>query len=121
MTNVDYAATYFKYHTPNPIHGEPINKTLKWLKTELRANSSSIDTDLGGGDHGYLGLILSDQEYLQIIPTATQFQRPTWPGTLIITPAATAVEAMHSEERHRESIRVYREYKNVEKALLRHI
>ena len=97
MTNVDYAATYFKYPTPNPIHGEPTNKTLKRLKTELRANISSIDTDLGGGDHGYLGLILSDQEYLRIIPTPTQFQGPTWPGTLIIAPAATAVETMHSK------------------------
>ena len=97
MTNVDYAATYFKYPTPNPIHGEPTNKTLNRLKTESRANSSSVDTDLGGGNHGYPGLILADQEYLRITPIPTQFQAPTWPGTFIIAPAATAVETMHSK------------------------
>ena len=55
--NVDYAATHFKYPTPTPINGEPTNKSVKRLKDELRANGSSVDTDLGGGDHGYLWLI----------------------------------------------------------------
>ena len=60
---VDYAASYFKYKTPTPIQGTPTNKTLKRLKQELRANASSVETDLGGGDHGYLGLVLTEQEY----------------------------------------------------------
>ena len=47
--HIDYAASYFKYPTPTPIHEEPTNKSLKRLKTELRANASSVDTDLGGG------------------------------------------------------------------------
>ena len=66
MTNVDYATTYFKFPVPSPINGKPTNKTLKRLNTELRANRSSIDTDLGEGGHGYLGLILANQEYLRI-------------------------------------------------------
>ena len=53
---VDYASSYFKYKTPTPIQGTPTNKTLKRLKQELRANASSVESDLGGGDHGYLGL-----------------------------------------------------------------
>ena len=46
--NIDYATLYFKYRIPNPINGEPTDKSLKRLKTELRANASSMDTDLGG-------------------------------------------------------------------------
>ena len=57
---IDYASSYFKYKTPTPIRGEPTNKALKRLQTELRANASSVETDLGGGDHGYLGLVLTD-------------------------------------------------------------
>ena len=95
--NVDYTTTYFKYPVPTPINGEPMNKTLKRLKMELRANGSSVDTDLGGVNHGYLGLILADLEYSRIIPTPTQFQAPAWPGALVIDPAATAVEAMHEK------------------------
>ena len=60
--NVGYASTYFKYPVPSPINGEPTNKYLKWLKTKLRANSSSVEIDIGGGDHGYLGLLLTDIE-----------------------------------------------------------
>ena len=59
-TRIDYAATYFPYKTPTPINGEPTYKSLKRLKNELRANASSVDTDLGGGDHGYLVLVLTD-------------------------------------------------------------
>ena len=76
MTNDDYAATHFKYSTPTPINGDPTNKSVKRLKTELRANGSSVNTDLGGRDHGYLGLILSDVEYSRITPTPTPFVAP---------------------------------------------
>ena len=46
--NIDYATLYFKYKYPTPITGEPTYKSLKRLKTELRANASSVDTALGG-------------------------------------------------------------------------
>lgn len=88
---------------------------------ELRANGSSVDTDLGGGNHGYLGLILLNLEYSRINLTPTIFQAPTLPGTLVIDPMATAIEAVHAKEYHHEMVRVYRECKNVEQALLRHI
>ena len=120
ITNVDYATLYFKYPVPIPIIGEPNNKSIKRLKQELRANSSSVDTDLGGGDHGYLGLYLSDVEYARIIPTPTPFIAPTWPGTLALDPASTAVQAVHAREHHQDQIRLYRECKNMEKFLLRH-
>ena len=120
-TNIDYATLYFKYPAPTPINGEPPNKTLKRLKQELRANALSIETDLGGGNHGYLGLFISDLEYAKIIPTPARFEAPTWPGTLVINPTATAVEAVHAKEAHHEQARLFRECKNVEKVLLRHV
>ena len=57
---MDYASTYFKYPVSSPINGKPINKTLKRLKTEHLANSNSVVMNLGGGGHGYLGLLLTD-------------------------------------------------------------
>ena len=47
---VDYAASYFNYKSPTPIIGAPTNKTLKRLKQEFRANASSVESDLGGGE-----------------------------------------------------------------------
>ena len=55
MTNVNYATLYFKYTVPTYINCESTNKSIKRLKTEIRANANSFNTELGGGDHGYLG------------------------------------------------------------------
>ena len=95
--------------------------SLKQLKTELRANGSSVETDLGGGDHGYLGPVLTDPEYARIVPTPDPFVAPTFPGTLHINPAATIVESVNLKETHKEQTRIFRECQNIEKALLRHI
>ena len=95
MTNgtVDYAASYFKYTTPTPIRGKPTNKTLKRLKNELQANASSIESDLGGGDHGFLGLVLTDEEY-ETVPGTQPFEAPTYPSALTIPGNATPIEVM---------------------------
>ena len=66
-TKVDNPSAYFPYSTPTPVQGEPNYKTLKRLKYVLRANASSVNSDLGDGDHGYLGLVLSDQEYTRVV------------------------------------------------------
>ena len=116
---VNYAASYFKFKTPTPIIGAPTHKTLKQLKQELRANASSVESDLGGGDHGYLGLVLDDPEYATI--SATEFEAPNYPAALTIPRGSTQVEALNLRKQHKESKRAYLECKNVEKALQRHI
>ena len=58
--SIDYTSLYFKCKTLIPILGEPTNKSLKRLQTELQANESSVKTDLGRGNHGYLNLVLTD-------------------------------------------------------------
>ena len=75
---IDYASSYFKYKTPTPIRSEPTHKSLKRLKLELQANASSVETDLGGGNHGYLGLVLTDEEYATILHTQS-FVAPNYP------------------------------------------
>ena len=45
---INYAAAFFQFKTPTYIQGIPTNKSLKKLKTELRANASSVESDLGG-------------------------------------------------------------------------
>ena len=121
-SHIDYVSTYFPHKVPSPIRGEPTHKDLKRLKTELRANASSVDSDLGGGDHGYLGLVLTDAEYLAI-PTVhgTPFVPPAHPGPLVIPPTANAVQAVQAKESHQDQVRQYRECNHVEKALLKHL
>ena len=98
---INYAASYFKYKTPTPIHGEPINKALKRLQTKLQANASSNETDLGGGNHGYLALVLTDQEYASI-PNTQPFVVPTYPPPLVVPPIATPLQALKLKEVYNE-------------------
>ena len=78
---------------------------------ELRENASSVESDLGGGDHGYLGLVLSDAEYLTVpgVGAGNVFIPPVYPGALTIPANATAIQAMGLKEQHRDDIQLYRQ------------
>ena len=117
---INYAATYFKYKTPTPIRGEPTHRALKRLKTELQANASLIESELGGGDHGYLGLVLSDAEYASV-PGTIPFVPPQFPPVLIIPNNATQVEALQLREDHNEAKAAFNQCRDVKHALLRYI
>ena len=104
---------------PTPIIRPPTNKTLKKIKQELHANGRSVELNLGGGDYGYLGLILDDQEWAGISPI--QFQVPNYPQHLVILPDTTQVGALALQEQHNKEKWVYYECKNVEKAPQWHI
>jgi hypothetical protein len=48
---------------------EPDYQTIHAIRKSLQANLRSIDTHLGGGTLGHLGLIVSDASYAMIAPT----------------------------------------------------
>lgn len=60
------------------INGKPTNSSLKLLNRELYNNARAIASVQGGGQHGHLGLILNDAEYLAL--TGTSFILPVHPG-----------------------------------------
>ena len=104
---------------PTPITtitGEPNYESLKTLKEQLKANAASIPTTLGGGNHGYLGLILSPAAYTTI--TATQFVEPVYPGQHPNVPAGTSTANTSTiVRRHTEDLHQWCEFKNVNTAL----
>jgi hypothetical protein len=51
------------------VQGEPDSQTIHATRKFLQANSRAIDTHLGGGTLGHLGLIISDASYAMINPT----------------------------------------------------
>ena len=65
---VDYT-TLFPYKSLPKIHGEPTYDDIKTLKDKLRANATKITSELGGGAHGHLGLILTAVEYASVSAT----------------------------------------------------
>ena len=117
-TNIDYKTTNFEYPVLTKISGQPNYELLKTIKNALKANTASVPSNLGGGSNGHLGLVLTPAEYLTV--SATAYNRPIHPGTLVIPQGPPAVpQYLRQEMRddHKEAVRVFREVDNVEKAL----
>jgi hypothetical protein len=114
---------------PHPVlptvKGNPDYQTIHASRKFLQANSRAIDTHLGGGTLGHLGLIISDASYAQIAPTTNTEQTlsvtPPAPGR---APAATdGTAAQISAARHlwEEDVQTYRTCTSVQQALKKQI
>lgn len=103
VTSVDYNKLYFSHPTLSKIHGEPTFSSLKILKKVLKSNASRVTLDLGGGAHGYLGVVLTQAEYLLV--SLDTYTRPLHPGALLITLVATHHEANRLTLEHVERFR----------------
>jgi hypothetical protein len=110
---------------PHPIlhtlQGEPDYHTINAIRNLLQANARSIDSHLGGGDLGHLGIIVSVAAYA-IVASAHPWTNPESPGR-----APTEIEggtaAQLSAEGHRweEADTTFRTRSTVEQALKKQI
>ena len=122
----DYT-TKFQYKELTPIRGQPTLDTILQLYRQVKRNAQSVPTKLGGGQLGYLGLVLRPEDY-RSIPNAEPFHRPVDLGTFIVqTPRAsrtssttgtvTAMDIANQKAIHEENVRIYWECQAVEQAL----
>lgn len=102
--HVDYVNTYFPHPEPTKIKGKPNYKSLTTVFNKIKANASGVDCNLRGGNHGYLGLVLSDVEYANISGTVL-FIAPEFPAPLTVPATATQVQAFNLKTQHDEAIR----------------
>ena len=107
-SSVNYKDSYFEHLVLTMIFREPTYKTLHHLKNKLKANSSSVPTTLGGGNHGYLGMFLTQAEYHRILPN-NPFTRPPNPGVLFPNPNGTAAQIASAENNHCLTKKLYLE------------
>ena len=82
-----------------PIRGEPILETLHNFRDDIKANAKAVYSNLRGGTHGHLGLVLTDEKYGLISPTPLVYL--THPGLLIIPDSPH--ELQHADIAHQGS------------------
>ena len=112
---VDYCQSPFEFPILTQIVGEPNYDLLRNVLNELKANAQSVHSTLGGGAHGYLGLILSPIQYGLI--TATAFVRPAFSAPIVIPLGGTINMTATLQQQHCDDIRIFRECQAVEAAL----
>ena len=71
--------SHFEYKELSKIDGEPTLDSILLLHRQVKRNAQCVATTLGGGQLGYLALVLTEEQY-NGIPNAEQFVRPTNPG-----------------------------------------
>jgi hypothetical protein len=71
--------TYFQHKVVTKMHGKPTYESLQTAFTKLKANASSVPSTLGGGQHGHLGLLLSNARYTAL-PNSLPWATPGNPG-----------------------------------------
>jgi hypothetical protein len=114
---------------PHPIlpsvEGEPYYQTIHATRKFLQANSRSIDTHLGGGTLGHLGLIVSDGAYSNIYPPTTEappfWVSPNAPGREPATTDGTAAQLSAARHVWEEDVQTYRTCTSVQQALKKQI
>jgi len=67
----------FQHKVLTRVYGVPDFDSIKTLEDELKANASSVQTELGGGQFGHLGLVVSPTQYANA--SQVPYDRPAQP------------------------------------------
>jgi hypothetical protein len=104
---------------------EPDYQTIHVTRKFLQAKSRAIDTYLGGGTLGHLGLIISDASYAMISPTTdagpTLWIIPQAPGQAPSNMDGTAAQSSAAHHIWEEDAQTYRTCTSVQQALEKQI
>ena len=102
-STINYKDTLFKRANLTPIHGKPTFETLYKLWNKIKANTNSVYSNIGGGAHGHIGLVLTEVQYALISNTPFVYLTHLVP---LIIPDGTTVHAKsntiisHTQEVH---------------------
>jgi len=116
MTTIEAVKENFPHpHIPAQ-SGMPTYEAIAAMHRKLKANAASVNSTLGGGTHGLLGLTILPATYQTI--TGHAFVAPVNPGALP-TIAATATQAQIGEavRQHKERLKIWKEYNVTDQTL----
>jgi hypothetical protein len=107
---------------PHPVlptvQGEPDYQTIHAIRKLLQAHSRAIDTHLGGGTLGHMGLIISEASYAIIAPATdagpTLWVSPKAPGRAPGNTDGTAAQISAAQHIWEEEVQTYRTYTSVQ-------
>jgi hypothetical protein len=106
----------FPHSSLTKVTGEPIFEDLKVIWRLLNTNTMSVVSYKGGGCHGHLGIIMTNEEYFAI--AVDVFPVPNIPGpSATVVAGMTAAVIAEMTRLHREATQVYRTYHSVDQAI----
>ena len=102
-TTPDFRKSHFPHPDLERVHSPPTIDAIIRIHRQPKQNAASVPLNLGGGQHGFLPLVLTDAQWLAI-PNVLAFERPIDPGPFVVpqqrqTNAEIAVAKSRWEQR----------------------
>jgi hypothetical protein len=115
-STLDELIAGFPHSSLPKVTGEPTIEDLKVIWRLLNTNTMSVSSYVGGGPHGHLSIIMTNEEYFAIADDV--FPVPENPGASPeVVVGTTAAVISELTRLHREATQVYHTYHNVDQAL----
>jgi hypothetical protein len=106
----------FPHSSLPKVTGEPTFEDLKVIRRLLNTNAMSVASYEGGGRHGHLDIIMTNEEFFAI--AVDVFPVPANPGpSASVVAGMTAAVITETTRLHREATQVLRTYHNVDQAI----
>ena len=110
-SSINYNEPLFDRAKITPIHSKPALKTLHKLRNEIKANAESVYSNIRGGSHGHIGLVLTNAKYA--LTLNTPFFYLTHLGLIIIPDVTTDHMNYKIRITHTEEVRLFHEVTGV--------
>jgi hypothetical protein len=118
---VEYVTASFPHPILPTVQGEPDYQTIHAIRNLLQTHARAIDTHLGGGDLGHLGIIVSDESYAMVSPATEAgpniWISPTAPGRAPANTDGTSAQISAARHNWGEAVHTYRTFTSVQQAL----
>jgi hypothetical protein len=116
VSTPDEISVVFPHSSLQKVTGEPTFEDLKIIWRLLNTSAMSVASNEGGGCHGHLGIIMTNEEYFAVVVDV--FPVPNTPGpSAAVVAGMTAAVIAETTRLHKEATQVYRTYHNVDQAI----
>ena len=116
---VYYRVDFFPKPDLIRILGIPTYDDLHPMKLDLKNNALSIQSNIGGANHGHLGLLMTDAKYNVL--SNEQYVCTTHPGILLKLNNGTRVASYKLKHIYNENLQVFHKARGFKHALTKKI
>ena len=100
------------------IHGQPTYDDIRQLRTIIYQNAASVNSTMGGGQHGHLGMVMDATTYATI--SHTPWTDPPEPGATVVPQEnPTQFQIAEAHRVHNQLQKARNEFLNLDRALTR--
>jgi hypothetical protein len=105
--------------TPLDPNALPTARTVRQLRKEVYTNLCAVPSDLGGGNHGHLGMVMPQAKYITISNGGVAYVHPAPPVPPIYAGAAAIIATQQAQfNKMEKDYYEYRDLSNQIKAML---